>query len=61
MKMIKERTEGQEGIGIVIFLIAAIILGLIAAWGFMNLNIWAIVIGCVGEVAWFFIFWVASR
>jgi len=39
-----------------VFLIVAIILGLIAVWGFVNLNIWAMAIGIVGEIAWFFIF-----
>gem|GEM_PF-4184643 len=37
-----------------IFVLVAIGLGGLAVWGFMTINIIAIVIGMIGLVAWFF-------
>lgn len=53
--------DAQSGLGILLFVAVAIILALIATWGVFNLNLWASVIGIVGEIAWFFIFWLLLR
>ena len=53
--------EGQTASGIILFVAVAIILALVAVWGVLNLNIWTIIIGGVGEFAWFFIFWLALK
>jgi hypothetical protein len=49
--------ENEYGSGLIlamIFLIIAISLGIVAIWGIMAMNIWATVIGFVGEGAWIF-------
>ena len=46
--------SGQGLILAVIFVLVAIGLGGLAAWGVINLNLAASVIGIIGEVGWFF-------
>jgi len=57
---IKQNNEASAS-GVIFFVIVAIILALIAVWGVLNLNVWAIVIGGIGDIAWFFIFWLLLR
>jgi hypothetical protein len=59
MKLQKDNQASASGA--VFFVAVAIILALIAVWGVFNLNIWAVVIGGIGDVAWFFIFWLLLR
>jgi hypothetical protein len=61
MKKLNMNDQAQSALAVIIFVVIAVIFALIAIWGFINLNIWAIVIGVIGEIAWFFIFWLALR
>jgi hypothetical protein len=53
--------QAEGGWGVLIFVLAVIVLALVATWGVLNLNVWATVIGGAGEVALFFIFWLGLK
>ena len=53
--MEKIRPEEAQGLILaLLFVFIAIVIGGIALWGFLNLNIPVAVLGSIGEVAWFF-------